>query len=434
MLRGDPLSPLAAAVMGICVTLLAATYTAHASHVAAEGGWPPPVQLSQSGDEASIGPELAIRESGGLHVIWMQAEGGTFTVYHARSSDQGSSWSYSVPLTPAGSSRYSAAMDVTEVDEHWIVHTVWHERPGDNQLWYAQLSGDSWGEPEWITQTNPITQTNSAILAPDVVVTLGFVHTVWFAYGPTGHQFDVFYSRSQGGAWSPATTTVETHDGSLNPRVAADQAGNLHLVWEENTSPGAIYYISGTVGTEETVWSMPITVSEGLTQTATNPDIVVGSDNMVHVVFGVNVENEPDVQDVYYARFPATDTGVVSATLIPGSRVTVSGQWPSYANPAVALFGDDQVHVAWDGMMGADESDRIYYAVSEDRGLNWSDPVPASPRDSWPDSWPDGLPSLAADDKFVHLVWQEAVSATGQVNYTRRFPVRLSLPLGLKAY
>ena len=433
MLRGNSLRPLAAAVIGICVTLVAATYTAHASHVAAQGGWPPPLDLSQSGSSTSRDPALARDENGDLHVIWMERAGVTFTVYHAGSDDQGSKWTYSDPMTPSasGNDRVEAAMDV---DAYGLVHTVWVERfpAGDHQLWYALLSGDSWEEMAMITQTNYVTY----IVAPDVAAAPDFVHAVWSETN-AGAKWDVFYSRSEaGGAWSPATCTVETSFSSQYPRVAADPGGNLHVVWEENNSPPAvheIYYISGTVGTTETVWSMPITVSTGLTQTTTTPDVVVGSDNKVHVVFGVNVSGQQYVQDIYYASFPITGPGVVSATLIPGSRVKVSQQLPTFASPAVALLGTDQVHVAWNGWRAGDysDSDRIYYAVSEDGGLSWSEPVPVSPRDSWP----DGFPSLAADEKFVHVVWQEKVSGIDQdIYYTRRFPVRIPFPLAMKAY
>jgi hypothetical protein len=428
------LSPLAAAVIGICVTLVAATCTAHASHLAAQGGWPPPLDLSQSGDETSRGPDLAMDDNGDLHMIWMERAGVTFTVYHAGSDDQGSNWTYSDPMTTSasGNDRVEAAMDV---DAYGLVHTVWVERfpAGDHQLWYALLSGDSWEEMAMITQTNYVTY----IVAPDVVATPDFVHALWSETN-AGAKRDVFYSRSEaGGAWSPATCTVETSFSSQYPRVAADPDGNLHVVWEENNkSPAAheVYYISGTVYTTGTVWSVvPITVSAGLTQTATTPDIVVGSDNVVHVVFGVNVVGQQYVQDIYYASFPVTDAGIVSATLIPGSRVKVSQQLPTFASPAVALFGDGQVHVVWNGWRAGDysDSDRIYYAVSGDGGLSWSKPLPVSPRDSWP----DGFPSLAADETFVHLVWQEKVSGLDQdVYYTRRFPIWTLFPLGLKEF
>ena len=426
MLRGNSVRPLAAAVMGICVTLVAATYTAHASYVAAQGGWPPPLEMSQHRGETSRGPGLVLAQNGDLHLIWMEPGGVTFTVHHAGSDDRGSNWTYSVPLTPAGSNREQGAMDV---DQYGIVHAVWIEHPGVFELRYSFLSGDSWEPPATITEMT------SALTAPDVVATPDFVHTSWpqMVFGPAGSQMDVFYSRSEaGGAWSPATTTVTTTATSLAARMAADTAGNLHLVWEENTAPHQIYYISGTVYTTETVWSLPITVSAGLTQTATTPDIVVGSDNTVHIVFGVNVSGQEYVQDIYCASFPITDAGVVSATLVPKSRVKVSQLLPTYASPALALFGDEQVHVAWNGWKAGDnwDSDRIYYAVSDDAGLSWSEPVAISPRDSRP----DGFPSLVVNAEFVHAVWQEKVPPTDQdIYYTRRFPVRIPLPLALKA-
>jgi hypothetical protein len=411
------LSPLAAAMIGICGALLAATCTAHASHVAAQGGWPPPLDLSQSGSSTSRGAELALAQNGDLHVIWMEPRTVTetapysYTVYHASSDDQGSNWTYSVPLTPAGNHRYEAAMDV---DQFGGVHVVWRERPDFDWLWYGQLLGGSWEATTWIT--------------PD------FLHAVWSEtnFGPTGSKLDVFYSRSEGGgAWSPATTTVETKATSLGSRVAADTAGNLHLVWEENTSPRQIYYISGTVGTTETVWSMPITISAGLTENSTTPDIAVGADDLVHVVFGVDVVGQQYVQDIYHASFPISDTGSISATVIPDSRVTIYQFLPTYANPSVALDGSDEVHVTWNGMMGGDYADRIYWVVSEDAGLTWSDPLAVSPRDVWPDEFP----SLAADEQFVHVVWQEKVSGTDQhIYYARRFPVRIPFPLALKAF
>jgi hypothetical protein len=433
MERSRPsLSPLAAAVIGISGTLLVAGYTAYASPAAVQGGWPPPVDLSQSGDSISRAPDLALAQDGVLHVIWTDPRWITFTVYHAGSDDQGRNWSYSVPLTPSSSAMLDPAMDV---DPYGIAHVVWVEHPGGFELRYATLWEGTWEEIPWITYTSFLSYTY--ILAPDVVATPDFVHAVWSETAPGGFQTDIFYSRSEGGGpWSPATTTVETPFTSLNSSMAADATGNLHLVWEENSTPSTpreIYYISGTVEATRTVWSKPITVSAGLTQTATTPDIAVGSDGIVHIVFAVNVDKQKYVQDIYYASFRITEAAGVSATLIPGSRVKVSQLLPTFASPAVALFGDDQVHVAWNGWRAGDyaDSDRIYYAISEDGGVSWSEPVPVSPKDGWP----DGFPSLAADGTFVHVVWQEKVSSTDQdIYYTRRFPVRAPLPLVLKAF
>lgn len=432
MLRGArSLNSLAIAVAGICGCLFAATYTAQASHVAVQWHWPPPLDLSQSGGSSSRDPVLAMQQNGDLHVLWLEKPRvltetlpDRYTLYHARSDRGGCNWTYSVPLTPSGYDRGQGAMDV---DQDGLAHTVWVEHPYGFELWYALLSGDSWEEQTTIRETDEETY----IVAPDLVVATDTIHVVWSEMNYGKH--DIFYSRSEiRGYWIPATTTVETGQTSLNPRMAADPAGNLHLVWQENTTSPQIYYISGTVGFEETVWSTTtITVSEGLTQTATTPDIAVGPNNTVHVVFAVNVENQPYFQDIYYASFPVTDSGVVSATLIPGSRVKVTGLLPGFASPALAVFGTDEVYMAWNGRMGEDNSDRIYYAVSEDGGQTWSDPIPLSPENTEP----DGFPSLAADGQAVHLVWQEKVSDTDQdICYTRRFSLRFPCPLAMKAY
>ena len=431
MLRAQSLSPLAAAALGICVVLGAATYTAHASQSAALGGWPPPLDLSQSGGSDSKDPDLALLQNGDLHVIWMEPRGVTSTLFstlhHAKSRDRGANWTYSQPLTPKGQDRFQPAMDA---DEYGVLHVVWVEGKTLGQLRYTSLPGGNWGEPEEITSTT------SAMVSPDVVVATDTVHAVWsqMVPGPSGSQTDVFHSWSEaGGAWSPATATVETRFSSWSPRVAEDPSGNLHLVWEEDATPEEILYISGTVYASGTVWSMTTTVSAELSQAAITPDVAVGSDYRVHVVFGAYVDGQTDVQEIYHAAFQANDPGAVSPTLIPGSRVTVSHQLPKFASPAVALFGDDQVHVAWNGWKEADYQDanRIYYAVSEDGGVSWSWPVPASPRDTEP----DGFACLAADAQYVHLVWQEKASSTDEdIYYARRFPVRMPLPLGLKEF
>jgi len=104
---------------------------------------------------------------------------------------------------------------------------------------------------------------------------------------------------------------------------------------------------------------------------------------------------------------------------------------PTDASPAIALLGTDHLHVAWNGMKTGDFADRVYYCVSEDGGTTWSEPVPATPRDSWP----DGFASLAADGEFVYLLYlQKGSGADQDIYYTKRFPVSIPLPLALKVY
>ena len=421
------------AIASTLFLLLVAALSALAAPLADGGGWAPPTEVSQSGGSTSRGPSLALEDDGTLHAIWMERALLTdtlyFTVYPARSTDGGNNWSYTTPLTPAGTSRYEGAMDM---DEYGGLHLVWSEQPGEHEIWYGQLLDTGWEEHVMISTTEAVTV---QIVGPDVEVAGDLIHALWSerTFGSGGiSKFDLFYSRSEGGeVWSPPTVAADTGQTSKDVSLASDPSDNIHVVWQENTDPAEILYISGTVYTTDTVFSAPITVSVGLTQSAAAPCIAVGSDDVVHVLFGVDVESQPDIQDVYYASFHLGATGSISPVLIPGSRVDISQLLPTFASPDVALFGTDELHAAWNGMKTGDYADRIYYSVSEDGGTTWSVPVPATPRDTSP----DGFASVATDGEFVYVLFQEKVSSADQDIYlARRFPVRRSFPLSLRSY
>jgi hypothetical protein len=214
--------------------------------------------------------------------------------------------------------------------------------------------------------------------------------------------------------------------------MAVDTNEDLHLVWQENISPtNEIMYISGTVDAGQTTWFSPITVSADLGLNTTTPDIVVGNDEVVQIVFAADVAGQPDTQDVYYARFPISNTGNISSTVIQGSRVVVSQQLPTWASPSVALDGENNVHVVWNGMKGADIWDRIYYAMSEDQGVSWSPPTAISPDDAWS----DGFPAIATDGTLAHVAWQQKASGTdNDIYYAHSLPIIRYAALALKDY
>jgi hypothetical protein len=418
---------------GSVILLSAAMATALASPVVTDGGWPAPIQVSQSGGSASRLPGLQLDNDGTLRAFWLEqallSDTLHYTIHAAKSTDGGGNWSLTIPLTPTTADRYEAVVDA---DEYGGMHLVWRESPGLHQVWYGELWEGGWEPPAPITTTQYVT---IPIFGPAVEVAGDWVHAAWSErnVGPTGASpFEIFYSRGEfGEIWSKSAMVAETGQTSLQLRMTADQHHNLHMVWQENSSPRSILYISGTVYTTDTVWSAPITVSVGLSENAATPCIAVGSDDVVHVAFGVDVQEQIHVQDVYYAHFPVSNTSGISPTLIPGSRVDISQLLPTYASPVMALVGTDDLHVVWNGMQEGDYSDRIYYSVSNDGGASWSEPVPATPRDSWP----DGFASLAAAGDFVHLIYQQKVSSADQdIYYTKRFPISAPLSLALKAY
>lgn len=411
------------AILGSCAVMLAATLLAQASSLSRVGVWWTPREVSQSGDAASRGPDIVADGSGYLHLIWMDDKSGPADLYYVRSEDQGSIWSAEEYIDTASTSHQGAiAVDITRT-----VHACWWEfAAGEFNLLYAQRSAGGWSLKETAVLTD------SDIQEPSIAEAGNYVHVVWS--NKLQPDLDLFYSSRKlvnGSGWLTPTVIVDTDFSSLYARMAVDTNGNLHLVWQENTLPGnRIMYISATVNAGQTTWFSPISVSVGLDRGATFPDIAVG-DDAVHTVFGVDVEGQPDTQDVYYARFPISGTQNISPTVIPGSRVAVNQMLPTDASPSIALNGPDEVHVAWNGMTGTDIWDRIYYAVSEDQGVSWSQPIGISPDDASPDV----LPTLAMDGTLAHVAWQQKEQGDdNDIYYSHTGSAMSLLPLVLKDY
>ncbi len=409
-------------VVAICVLMLSATALAQTGSLTEQVGWMLPKEVSQSGDDASRGPALAVDGSGRLHFLWMDDSTGQAEPYYVRSDDGGSSWTVREVIATSHPS-YQGAL---AVGSDGSAHACWWEesRP-QYELLYARRYALGWGVQETVVITD------SDIQEPTIVDAGDLVHIVWS--DKLSSHFDLFYSWKveSGSTWADPDFVTDTLFSSLRARMTADGDGNLHLVWQENADPNEIMYISGTVEAGHTTWSVPVTVSEKIDPNATSPQLAVGENGIVHVVFAVDVPGQQDTQDVYYAVFPISDTGEISPTLIPGSRVEISQQLPNYASPSVALGEPNDVHVAWNGLLAGDVWDRIYCAVSHDGGTSWSEPLAISENDAHSDDFP----IVATDGTLVHMVWQQQeLLQDNDIYYAHTLPLVWHLALGFKEY
>ena len=406
-----------------CTLLLVAAALAKTASTPERLGWMLPQEVSQSEQASSQGPQLAIDENGDLHLIWTDNNNtaGQLDPYYVQSIDRGNNWSAGYPFaTDQESHQARIALGTGDV-----LHTCWLDLTDLQYLYYAERAEGSWGIKEEVVVTD------SEILEPSVVEAAGYVHVIWS--NKLAPHLDLFYSRkaTNNGTWMDPVFVSDTEISSLNARIAADGDGNLHVVWQENILPNEIMYISGTVETGQTTWSDSITITEKVADNATSPHIAVDQDEVAHVVFAVDVAGQIDTQDIYHASFPISNTGDISPTLVGGSRVAVSQQWPRYANPVLACDGPDDVHLVWNGIRGGDISDRIYYAVSHDGGAKWSQPLAVSPDDAWA----DGFPTLGTDGTLCHVAWQQKeLGSDNDIYYSHSLPFVRYLGLGFKDY
>jgi hypothetical protein len=419
---------LALTVAVVCtgMVMLSAALLAYAQGPTRIEGWLLPRDLSESGDAASRGPRIVADDEGHIHVIWTDDSEGQPDPHYVKSVDYGTNWT-TISRIATGRPSHDAALDV---DDDGYVHAAWWDllagTEREFEVMYARRAGTTWS----MQATDVITQ--SDIKGPSIAVTADYIHIVW-SNKEAAQAYDLWYIRRarSAGSWSEPRIVVDTGPGSLYGRMAADAYGNLHVAWQEDKATDEIMYITGTVEAGQTTWHTPMTLTEALTPTATSPDIAIGADDVVHIVFGLDVPGLEHTQDIYHVSFSISNTEGFSPTIIPDSRVFVTQQLPNYASPALALEGANTIHVVWNGVREDDLWDRIYYATSRDGGENWSRAVPVSPDDAWP----DGFPDVAGSAGLAHVVWQQETSGSdNDVYYSHSLPWVQGLVVLMKEY
>ncbi len=204
--------------------------------------------------------------------------------------------------------------------------------------------------------------------------------------------------------WSvPANvSTSSTH--SVEPSIAIDQEGTVHIVWSERLEPGWSTLAYANVSDDVvTVPVEPWAVSQN--SYPHYPKLAIGSSGRLHVIWIAD--------SVYYSSAYAPTAGMVRSWLPPVLLIE-----RTYGLSTCDLIVDsaDRLHAAYSAATGGESG--VYYLHSDDGGSSWSNPEPVYIGD--PASKSVSNVSLAVDsDDTVHVVWSE-------YNYPETYP-----PLGV---
>ena len=201
-----------------------------------------------------------------------------------------------------------------------------------------------------------------------------------------------------------------TASGTHRARMAVDHNGMLHLVWHDPSSGyNEVYYRNKS---SNGVWSeiTKVTNVSGaeFPGEAVNPDIAVGPDGSVHVVWNSNLFEDGHYEAFYRSRSP---DGVWTPPL-DEEPLSLSPDAQG-ANPSVAVGADGTVHVAYGEY---DPVDHIYYRYKPPGG-EWSEAVDVSQID--PGNSRNAFLS-AAEDGTLHIIWYDVDN--GEVLYRSRSP------------
>jgi hypothetical protein len=182
-----------------------------------------------------------VNSIGHLNLVWHDNTSGGYEVYYRKSTDEGSTWTASRRLTWTSGVSECPALAVDSSD---FPHMFWGDNtPGDFEIYYRKSTD---GGVTW-TANQRLTWNSGNSLNPAIAVdSSDFLHMFW--EDDTPGNFEIYYRKSLNGgaAWTANQRLTWNSGNSLNPAIAVDASGNLHVVWEDATAGNLeIYYKRG---------------------------------------------------------------------------------------------------------------------------------------------------------------------------------------------
>jgi ribosomal protein L31 len=248
-------------------------------------------------------------------------------------------------------------------------------------------------------------ESTTASLSPKIALDdAGNVHLVWYDhtdYKGAGTDPDIFYRlwNATTDSWEPIEVVSFEHNGtSYTPSIAVDKGGHLHLAWTDSTNyKGAggdydIFYKRWNATTS--IWSPTEVVSNTSSDWSQSNAIAVDIDGNAYIVWDdrSNYSGAGSDYDIFYRCWNATSA---NWTLV---QVVSSESGGESYNPSVAVDSNGTVHVVWR------ESAGIYYKYWNLTALTWNTVELVSTESQ-------GiviLPEIAVDGTgHVHVVWKE---------------------------
>ena len=361
---------------------------------------------------------------GRVHMVWFQepidTSGGSYSILcYQRSTDGGGTWEAPVRLSLPNEGCYYPSISADGLGN---VHVVWmtlHK----GIPWVILMDRRSTdGGQSWLPETLLVdgSRYGNGVSAPSIAADeRGDVHLVWIQLLSGGNN-EVAYKRSSdcGVTWSSDTLLTNSPLLKWPVPIALDPQRNPHICWYEYAFPypGRLWYKNSTDG--GLAWNPSVMIADSDTTLPGAPNIAVDGLDRVYVFFTAYCGSKPDstwaAQIVYRV---SKDTG---QTFGPRQPLTV---YPASPGPAsVTADFNGGVHAVW----GDGPGSLLFYNGSTDGGVTWRFDPPFNLTDSFQGGWP----SLTSDQTgSVHLVYRSGPGGP----YTSWIIYRSGYPLGVEA-
>jgi len=212
---------------------------------------------------------------------------------------------------------------------------------------------------------------------------------------------------------SISNNSIGSH-GSFTPQVAVDSAGNIYVVWEDDTATNSNILFGRSTDGGTTFSAQKLSNSSGY---SFNPRIAVDTGGGINVVWVDSPDNHYLTSNIFFSR--STDGGVTFfPTPVNLSETINPANPPFYSVPQIAVDNAGNISVVWetDDPLGLGNINLgILFSSSIDGGVTFSAPNMISTN-------PSGSidPQIALDKNGnINVVWEDDIAGRSNISFSR---------------
>ena len=388
----------------VCLVLLLLSSAVQASYT-----WSPASILSKESNGDSYRASVALDRSHRFHVAWKDNSnilnaGDDWDIFYTFKEHE-KKWS-EPELVSTTSINISNCLAIA-VDSTDTVHCVWKDQTdiegagADWDIFYAYKKWQAnWSSPQLLS-----TQSKGVCSCPSIAIDADdTIHVIWSDNTDlyqAGTDMDIYYtSKSTMGNWSTiALVTYTSQQDASDAILAIDHANMLHIVWYEARTPESrkdIFYTNRSI---DGTWTIPYLISENCNGTSSDPNIVIDSNNTLHVVWNdySNLFDNGADADIFYRTKPV-GTSWQSIELLSQTS-TSNCRWPS-----IGIDASDTLYVAWADQTAYNTkgSDYDIVLIYKTPNGSWSTVEVVTTESGNDSNWPR---FSVEQDGTIHMTW-----------------------------
>jgi len=324
-------------------------------------------------DQPQASPCMAVYGDSNIYMAWHDWRTlyttGYPNIYFSSSFDGGKTWTENLNIT--NNSTPWPDLPQMETDSKGNIYLVWDDEAiGNIYFSFSSDSGRSWTQPVRINDVP------GCAYSPHLAVDEG--GNVYVAWSDTRHDFwfDVYFARSadRGSTWTSPAVRVNDYTSGFQGandivvhRVNPSQKNIYISLTDFRSGHGEAFFSKSEDGGK--TWQRNVPASDG--DWAEHPKMAVDDSGMIHLIYwGRRPERHPTI---FYAQ--STDEG---STWSDPNIMVSPDTFDSQLEAEIAVDRYGNLYPVWKAspVLPNNQVDyHIYFAMSQDGGQTWSDPI-----------------------------------------------------------